>query len=120
MALHMALLFMIVFQLLVVAGTELKRWDTCTKQKRWSNDTDTSGFVTAQDGEFQLDGRIYRFYGTNAYWLQMLSDEDMDRTFHDIAAAKYQVVRTWAFNDVAQKPPSGTYFQVCCRCEFGT
>ena len=55
---------------------------------------------------------FFRFYGTNAYWLQMASDADMDLTFHDIAAAKFRVVRTWAFNDVPSKPSSGTYFQV--------
>jgi mannan endo-1,4-beta-mannosidase len=101
MALSMALLFMIAFQLLVAAGTELKRWSN-----------DTSGFVTTKNGEFQLNGRTYRFYGTNAYWLQMLSDEDMDKTFRDIASADFKVVRTWAFNDVAQKPSNGTYFQI--------
>jgi mannan endo-1,4-beta-mannosidase len=42
----------------------------------------------------------------------MTTDEDMERTFHDIATAGLQVVRTWAFNDVSQKPASGTYFQV--------
>ena len=54
----------------------------------------------------------YVFYGTNAYWIHMLSDTDMDTTFHDIATAGLSVVRTWAFNDVAEKPSSGTYFQV--------
>jgi acyl-CoA thioesterase len=53
-----------------------------------------------------------RFYGTNAYWLQMISDEDLDLTLHDIAKANFTVVRTWAFNDVTQKPSSGTYLQV--------
>jgi len=55
---------------------------------------------------------VFRFYGTNAYWLQMTSDADMDLTFHDIAIAKFKVVRTWAFNDVPRKPSSGPYFQV--------
>ena len=54
----------------------------------------------------------YLFYGTNAYWIHMLSDTDMDTTFHDIATAGLSVVRTWAFNDVSEKPSSGTYFQV--------
>ena len=54
----------------------------------------------------------YLFYGTNAYWIHMLSDTDMDTTFHDIATAGLSVVRTWAFNDVCEKPSSGTYFQV--------
>jgi mannan endo-1,4-beta-mannosidase len=89
----------------------------------------TSGFVSVQDGRFHLDGKqvdismfqslladvahsIFRFYGTNAYWLQMTTDSDMDLTFHDIATANFRVVRTWAFNDVPSKPSSGTYFQV--------
>jgi len=55
---------------------------------------------------------FFRFYGTNAYWLQMTSDADMDLTFHDIAIANFKVVRTWAFNDVHSKPSSGPYFQV--------
>jgi hypothetical protein len=55
---------------------------------------------------------IFRFYGTNAYWLQMTTDDDMDYTFHEIAKANFKVVRTWAFNDVPSKPSSGPYFQV--------
>lgn len=55
---------------------------------------------------------LFRFYGTNAYWLQMTTDTDMDLTFHDIATTGLKVVRTWAFNDVARKPLSGPYFQV--------
>jgi len=55
---------------------------------------------------------FFRFYGTNAYWLQMTTDADMDLTFHDIATANFRVVRTWAFNDVSSKPSSGPYFQV--------
>jgi len=46
----------------------------------------------------------------------MTTDEDMDKTFHDISTAGFQVVRTWAFNDVAQIPASGTYFQIVEGC----
>ena len=59
-----------------------------------------------------LVNSFFRFYGTNAYWLQMTTDADMDLTFHDIATANFRVVRTWAFNDVSSKPSSGPYFQV--------
>ena len=55
---------------------------------------------------------VFRFYGTNAYWLQMATDNDIDLTFHDIATTDFRVVRTWAFNDVPSKPSSGPYFQV--------
>ncbi|KAF9526289.1 glycoside hydrolase family 5 protein [Crepidotus variabilis] len=72
----------------------------------------TSGFVSVNAGKFQLDGSLFRFYGTNAYWLQMTTDDDMDLTFHDIATAGLKVVRTWAFNDVSHKPSSGPYFQI--------
>ncbi|KDQ53355.1 glycoside hydrolase family 5 protein [Jaapia argillacea MUCL 33604] len=69
-----------------------------------------SGFVTASQGEFFLDTRTFR-HGTNAYWLNMVTDEDLDFTFLNIAGTGYTVVRTWAFNDVSQKPVSGTDFQ---------
>jgi len=96
------LLFLIIaLQSLFVAGAGLKRWSN-----------DTANLVTVKDGEFHYNGSLYRFYGTNAYWLQMTSDADMDRTLHDIASRAYPVVRTWAFNDVAAKPASGTYFQI--------
>ena len=42
----------------------------------------------------------------------MTTDADLDLTFHDIATAGFNVVRTWAFNDVTSKPASGPYFQV--------
>jgi len=42
----------------------------------------------------------------------MLSDDELDATFSNIAQAGTTVVRTWAFNDVAEQPSSGTYFQV--------
>jgi mannan endo-1,4-beta-mannosidase len=113
MALHMALLFMFAFQFLVVFGTDLKRWNTCghhdPSRKRWN---DTSNFVSTQDGEFQLNGGPYQFYGTNAYWVQMLTDHDLDNVMNEIAAKGYTVVRTWAFNDVSKKPASGNYFQI--------
>jgi len=111
MALKIALLFIVAFQLLVVFGADLRRSNICHALLTRSNDSDTS-LVTTENGEFQLNGRPYRFYGTNAYWLQMLSDNDLDNTMHEIATKGFTVVRTWAFNDVAQKPESGTYFQI--------
>ena len=42
----------------------------------------------------------------------MLNDNDLNTTFRLIANAGFNVVRTWAFNDVCQKPAVGTYFQV--------
>jgi hypothetical protein len=42
----------------------------------------------------------------------MLDDAELDAAFSNIKDAGIKVVRTWAFNDVCQKPASGTYFQV--------
>ncbi|KAJ2925251.1 hypothetical protein H1R20_g11829, partial [Candolleomyces eurysporus] len=72
----------------------------------------SSGFVSVQDGAFQLDGRFYRFYGTNAYWAHTMTDNELNTLFSDIANAGFRVVRTWAFNDVPSKPASGPYFQI--------
>jgi len=73
---------------------------------------DSTGFVSVQGGSFQLEGSLYRFYGTNVYWAQLATDDDIDLTFHDIATAGLRVVRVWAFNDVPSQPSSGTYFQI--------
>jgi mannan endo-1,4-beta-mannosidase len=43
----------------------------------------------------------------------MLDDDELDAAFSNIQGAGIKVVRTWAFNDVSQKPAAGTYFQVC-------
>ncbi|TFK18372.1 mannanase [Coprinopsis marcescibilis] len=72
----------------------------------------STGFVSVKNGRFNLDGSLYRFYGTNAYWVHMTTDYDLELTFHDIAAAGFNVVRTWAHNDVSSKPASGPYFQI--------
>jgi mannan endo-1,4-beta-mannosidase len=72
----------------------------------------SSGYISVSKCSFGLNGHLWRFYGTNAYWLQMATDADIDLTFHDIAKIGMRVVRLWAFNDVPSKPSSGTYFQI--------
>jgi mannan endo-1,4-beta-mannosidase len=91
----------VVFQILVAAGTQVNR-----------RSNNSASFVSVANGKFNINGGPFNFYGTNAYWVQMTTDEDMETTFHDIATAGMQVVRVWAFNDVSQKPASGTYFQI--------
>ncbi|KAF8961626.1 glycoside hydrolase family 5 protein [Flammula alnicola] len=96
----LALCLVVILQFWIASATDLIG--------RWNN----SSFVSVSGGHFQLDGSLWRFYGTNAYWLQMSTDNDIDSTFHSIATAGFRVVRTWAFNDVSNKPSSGTYFQI--------
>ncbi|KAG6866910.1 hypothetical protein C0991_003825 [Blastosporella zonata] len=80
--------------------------------KRWSTVPD-SPFVTTQDGQFFVNGSVFKFVGTNAYWLSALNtDQDIDDTLASIRASNFTVVRTWAFNDVETVPQNGTWFQL--------
>lgn len=47
------------------------------------------------------------------FWLSTLEDDELDTAFANVASTGVKVVRTWAFDDVARKPSSGNYFQVC-------
>ncbi|KZP23080.1 glycoside hydrolase family 5 protein [Athelia psychrophila] len=70
-------------------------------------------FVTTQGGDFYVNGSVFDFIGTNAYWLPTLTeDKDIENTFSSMAAAGIKVVRTWAFNDVTEVPTSGIWFQL--------
>ncbi|TFK71220.1 mannanase, partial [Pluteus cervinus] len=74
-----------------------------------------STFVTTHNGQFFIGGQTFFFFGTNAYWLQSLSDGDIDLVFSTMSDNGIQVVRTWAFNDVAQAPNGRPYFQILSK-----
>ncbi|KAF5380977.1 hypothetical protein D9615_003950 [Tricholomella constricta] len=77
------------------------------------NNFPVSPFVTTRGGQFFVNGSVFTFVGTNAYWLQALNtEEDIDNTLAAIRAANFTVVRTWAFNDVDAIPENGTWFQL--------
>ncbi|RXW15161.1 hypothetical protein EST38_g10695 [Candolleomyces aberdarensis] len=102
MFLRLQVCLALALHVLLAAGRQLFQRDNAT----------ASAFVTAGNGIFQLNGKYFRFYGTNAYWAHMTTDYDLDMTFHDMATIGFKVVRTWAFNDVPNKPQSGPYFQI--------
>ncbi|TFK62668.1 glycoside hydrolase, partial [Pluteus cervinus] len=74
-----------------------------------------STFVTTNNGQFFIGGQTFFFSGTNAYWLQSLSDGDIDLVFSMMSDNGIQVVRTWAFSDVAQAPNGRPYFQILSK-----
>ncbi|KAG6827875.1 hypothetical protein H0H92_010144 [Tricholoma furcatifolium] len=84
----------------------VKRWDSVSSA--------ISPFVTTlADGQFSVNGSVFNFIGTNAYWLSALNTEqDINNTLASIRAANFSVVRTWAFNDVDTIPENGTWFQL--------
>jgi len=73
---------------------------------------DTSQFVSVENGKFSLNNSPFFFYGSNAFYLSMFSDDELDQAFATFAAANLKVIRTWAFDDVEQIPASGSYFQI--------
>ncbi|WP_433379292.1 cellulase family glycosylhydrolase [Actinoplanes sp. CA-142083] len=78
-----------------------------------------AGFVTRSGSTLKLGGKPFRFGGTNNYYLFYKSRTMVDDVFADAKAARFGVMRTWAFglignadgsNSVAPAP-DGVYFQ---------
>jgi len=78
-----------------------------------------AGFVTRAGSTLKLNGKPFRFGGTNNYYLFYKSPAMVDDVFADARTAGFDVLRTWAFglignadgsNSVAPAP-DGVYFQ---------
>jgi len=105
-------MFLALLQLFLAALAVSALSPTQTFQQVKRNNVPVSPFVTTRNGQFFVNGSVFKFVGTNAYWLHALNtDQDIDNTLAAIRAANFTVVRTWAFNDVATIPENGTWFQ---------
>lgn len=63
--------------------------------KRASTITTISGL------DFNIDGTVGYYAGTNSYWLGFLtSNADIDGVFAELATAGLKVLRIWGFNDI--------------------
>ncbi|MEX0648896.1 MAG: hypothetical protein WEA56_11130 [Balneolaceae bacterium] len=63
------------------------------------NNTD---FVTAENGNFVVNGEVFRFAGTNAYYLpnyEKMDEGVVDRAMNVFEEAGVSVVRMWGFYD---------------------
>lgn len=63
---------------------------------------DDSPFVQIKDGKFMLNGEVFRFVGTNAYYLPNYEKIDpavVDDALNAFKAADISVIRMWAFYD---------------------
>ncbi|GGM48378.1 cellulase family glycosylhydrolase [Dactylosporangium sucinum] len=77
------------------------------------------GFVTRDGADLSLDGRPFRFAGSNNYYLMYRSPAMVDDVFADAAGAGFTVLRTWGFLDIGDQDDSnsvhhkenGVYFQ---------
>ncbi|HEU5469096.1 MAG TPA: cellulase family glycosylhydrolase [Actinophytocola sp.] len=79
----------------------------------------SEGFVTRQGKDLRLDGRQFRFAGSNNYYLMYKSPRMVDDVFADARDAGFTVLRTWGFLDIGNQDGSnsvrgkqeGIYFQ---------
>jgi mannan endo-1,4-beta-mannosidase len=77
------------------------------------------GFVSRHGADLRLDGKTFRFAGTNNYYLMYKSPAMVDDVFADAQGAGFNVLRTWGFLDIGNVDGSdsvrgkqeGVYFQ---------
>jgi mannan endo-1,4-beta-mannosidase len=84
-----------------------------------------TGFVTQNNGRFELDGQPFSFVGANSYWLPLLTtQDDVHSTFKQMQSAGVKVLRTWGFNAINGSQLAGaiqsglTYYQVWDSSEW--
>jgi len=78
-----------------------------------------TGFVTRSGSDLKLEGKKFRFAGTNNYYLMYSSPKMVDAVLGKAAANNLNVVRTWGWYDIGnqdgsnsiQGPSNGVYFQ---------
>ncbi|GFJ89185.1 glycoside hydrolase 5 family protein [Phytohabitans rumicis] len=68
----------------------------------------TSGFVVRDGATLKLDGKKFRFGGTNNYYLMYKSRLMVDDVFADAKSAGFTVLRTWGFLDIGNQDGSGS------------
>jgi mannan endo-1,4-beta-mannosidase len=56
-------------------------------------------FITARHGKFRDGPKVFRFGGTNCYYLHQQSHYMIDAALNDAAAMSLTVLRAWAFAD---------------------
>src|SRR3954464_12263979 len=62
----------------------------------------SAGFVTRAGADLEVDGKTFRFAGSNNYYLHYSSPAMVDDVFGDAAAAGFNVLRTWGFMEAGQ------------------
>lgn len=68
----------------------------------------SSGFVVRHFDELKLNGKNFRFGGSNNYYLMYKSRLMVDDVFADAKGAGFTVLRTWGFLDIGNQDGSGS------------
>lgn len=77
-------------------------WEFITKKVDETDDSKPLSFVRVQNGRFVVDSEVFRFAGTNAYYLpnfEKVNPNLVDRTLDEFQTAGITVIRMWAFYD---------------------
>lgn len=67
-----------------------------------TDDSKPLSFVSIQNGRFVVDSEVFRFAGTNAYYLpnfEKINPNLVDRTLDEFQTAGISVIRMWGFYD---------------------
>ncbi|MEV0564798.1 cellulase family glycosylhydrolase [Dactylosporangium sp. NPDC050588] len=67
-----------------------------------------TGFVTRHGDDLTLNGKEFRFAGSNNYYLMYRSPAMVDDVFADAKAAGFTVLRTWGFLDIGAQDDTGS------------
>ncbi|WP_327003835.1 cellulase family glycosylhydrolase [Dactylosporangium sp. NBC_01737] len=66
------------------------------------------GFVVRHGDDLTLNGKDFRFAGSNNYYLMYRSPAMVDDVFADAAGAGFTVLRTWGFLDIGAQDDTGS------------
>ena len=94
------------------AGATSRTGATAQSDQGWTATATSSkastGFVTRQGSKLKLDGKPFEFAGTNNYYLGYKSASMADKVLDDAQAARFDVMRTWGFQDFQNPDGSGS------------
>ncbi len=84
-------------------------------------------FVKQAAGQLRLNGKIFRFAGTNNYYLMYKSQAMVDDVLQAAAANNFRVIRMWGSLEIGsqdgansiQGKSDGAYFQILGRLRTG-
>lgn len=68
-----------------------------TSGSRYNPKADAAGFVTVKDGSFVLNGKEFRFAGTNNYYMHYESDKMLGDALDAAVGMDVKVLRVWGF-----------------------